>query len=162
MHSLQTPRLRLVPLSLEDAHAILEGRRPVEDRWAPDYPTDATLVVSGMLVTAAAEGRDFGPWTAYQMIRRSDDMVIGGVGFALGEPDPDGAVHLTYSIVDSEAHEDYAAEGVGAMIAFARSQEGVTRVVAETSQTNLFGIHVYESAGMKRAGGDQQLVFFEA
>ena len=162
MDGIDTPRLQIVPLSLEEADAMVHGQRPVEHRWAPDYPTDATLVAAGLVVTAEAEGRDLRPWTAYQVIRRSDGVAVGGCGFGLGGPDPQGRVNIAFSIVDSERGQGYAAEALSAMIAWAKRQPGVTRVLAETAATNTLGLQVFERSGMRRTGSDGQLVFFEA
>jgi RimJ/RimL family protein N-acetyltransferase len=162
MDGIDTERLRLVPLSLTEASALVHGRRPAEDRWAPDYPTDSTLVAAGLIVTADAEGRDLGPWTAYQVIRREDGMAVGGCGFTMGEPDLDGHVQVSFSLVDSAHGHGYAAEALRAIIAFAKQQPGVTRVLAETAGTNTPRIAVFERAGMRRAGSDGPLVFFEA
>jgi RimJ/RimL family protein N-acetyltransferase len=162
---LTTLRLRLVPLSLADAHALMHGRRPPRAYWAPDYPTDASLVAAGMLVAAEAEGHDLGPWTAYQVIRRADGLVIGGCGFVLGGPDERGRVHLGCSIVDSvgDARHRYGAEAVTAMIAWARSWPGVTRVITETSACNTAALARYEGAGMRRARiDDDRFVVLEA
>lgn len=162
MAGMTTPRLRIVPLSYDEALAMVHGQRPVEDRWAPDYPTDASLVAAGLVVTAEAEGRRLEPWTAYQIVRRADGRVIGGCGFPLGGPDPQGRVLLGFSIVDSAVGENYPSEALSALIAWAKAQPGVTRVLAETASTNLLGLRVYENAGMRRAGSDGDLVFFEA
>ena len=161
MDGLTTPRLRIVPLSLDEASAMVHGQRPVEDRWAPDYPTDASLVAAGIVLAAEADGFALGPWTGYQIVRRSDGLVIGGCGFVLGGPDPQGRVSIAFSIVESLDDESYAAEALRALIAWAKSQPDVTRVLAETAATNTRGVRVYEQAGMRRAGSDGQLVFFE-
>jgi RimJ/RimL family protein N-acetyltransferase len=161
MDGLTTPRLRIVPLQLDEALAMVHGQRPVEERWAPDYPTDASLVAASLVVTAEAEGRPLGSWGAYQIVRRADGKVVGGVGFPIGGPDPQGRVLMGFSIVESAAGESYAAEALRAVIAWAKAQPGVTRVLAETAATNTRGVDVYEQAGMRRAGSDGQLVFFE-
>ena len=159
---IDTPRLRLVPLSVHDAAAIVHGQRPLEDRWAPDYPTDATLVAAGLVVTAQAEGRELAPWTAYQIVRRSDGKAVGGCGFVWGEPDRAGNVHVSFSIVDSARGEGYGPEALRAIIAFAKQHPEVTRVLAETAHTNTEGLGVFQEAGMRRAGADDHLVYFEA
>lgn len=162
MDGIDTPRLRIVPLSVEEADAMVHGQRPAGGDWAPDYPTDATLVAAGLVVTAQAEGRELGPWTPYQVRRRADGIAVGGCGFVLGEPDRDGRVQVSFSIVESAQGHGYGAEALSALIAFAKSQPGVTRVLAETAHTNAYGIGVYERAGMRRVGANGQLVFFEA
>src|SRR3954469_14815232 len=100
MHAIETPRLRLVPLSLPDAAALVNGHQPDTARWADGYPTDGTLVAAGFVVTAEAEGRPLGPWGTYQIVRRSDGVVVGDCGF-LSAPDSHGFVHVGYGIAET-------------------------------------------------------------
>ena len=141
---------------------MLHGRRPREPRWAPDYPTDSTLVAAGVVVTAAAEGRDLGPFTSYQIIRGEDGIAVGGCGFVFGGPDEQGCVQVSFSLVASAEGHGLAAEAMEALIGFAKGLPGVARVRAETAQTNTAGLEVYEQAGMRLAGWDGELVLLEA
>lgn len=160
--AIDTPRLRLIPLSRDDAAALIHGERPAHANWAPDYPTDSTLVAAGALLTADAEGRPLDEWTNYQMVVRADGRAIGGCGFVLGGPDAGGHVQITFCIVESARGQGYAAEAVEALVAWAKGQPEVTRVLADTACTNAAAIAVFEQAGMRRAGSDGDLVFFEA
>src|SRR4051794_24294275 len=96
MRTLVTPRLRIRRLSVEHAEAILHGTVPPGVLWADGYPADTTLVAAGIVVTAAREGRNLGPWTAYQIERREDGAVIAGIGF-FDPPDDDGIVRIGWS-----------------------------------------------------------------
>jgi len=160
MDAIGTPRLRVVPLSLDHAEAILDGRRPDGANWADGYPTDSSLVAAGYAVTAAAEGHELGPWTVYQVIRRSDDRVLAGMGF-FGPP-AGGAVHVGFSESDEARADGATPEALSALIAFARRQAGVERVCADTAVTNRRVAEVLEGAGMRRTGSDGELVFYEA
>jgi RimJ/RimL family protein N-acetyltransferase len=160
METIETERLELVPLSLADAAALVNGHRPEGARWSDGYPTDGTLVAAGFVVTAEAEGRSLGPWSTYQMTRRSDGVVIGDCGF-LGPPDHHGWVHVGYGVVGPERDQGYATEALTALIAWAKDRPEVTRVLADTACTNVASIRVMEGAGMRRAGSDGSLVYFE-
>jgi RimJ/RimL family protein N-acetyltransferase len=162
MPVIDTPRLILRELPLEVAEAIVAGRRPSEARWAPGYPTDSTLVAASIVVTAEAQGSRLGPWTSYQIVLRDTGCAVGGCGFMFGPPDGSGDVQISFSIVEAHKEDGYAAEAVRALIAWAHGQPDVIRVRAETAASNAEGIRVYEAAGMRRAGWDGQLVFFEA
>lgn len=159
---IETERLRLVPLGLADATAIVHGHRPAGARWADGYPTDRTLVVAGSVVTA--EGRPeggLGPYRSYQIVRREDGVVIGDCGF-LGPPDEHGDVHVGFGIADVVQGHRYAGEAVRALIAWARTQPEVARVVADVALTNIASRRVLEGAGMRRTGTAAGLVFYEA
>jgi len=161
MPVIETPRLTLVPLTLDQADALVHGHRPPAANWADDYPTEGTLVAASMVLAAEAEGRPLGDFTAFQIRRRDTETAIGGCGFVLGPPDPFGHVHIGFSVVPSERGHGYEAEAVEAIVRWARAQPEVTRVMAETACTNLDGIAVYQAAGMRRAGSDGDLVHFE-
>jgi len=160
MESIETQRLRLVPLELPCAAAMVNGHRPLGARWADGYPTDATLVAAGFVVTAEAEGRPLGPWGVYQIVRLSDEVVIGDCGF-LGPPDHHGWVHAGFGVSDPQHDGPLAVEAFGALVQWARAQPGCTRVMADAACTNLVAIRVMEGAGMQRAGSDGSLVYYE-
>src|SRR3954451_11237910 len=144
MPVLETDRLLLRPLPLDVARALVLGHRPPDAPWAPDYPTDSTLVAASMVVTAEAEGRPLEPWTAYQVLLRDTRCAIGGCGFTLGAPDDRGGVLVAASVVDSYKGHGYAPEALRALIAWAREHPEVRRVRAETARTNAEGVRLYE------------------
>jgi RimJ/RimL family protein N-acetyltransferase len=160
MEPIETQRLRLVPLRLPDAAAMVNGHRPIGARWADGYPTDGTLVAAGFVVTAEAEGRPLGAWGVYQIVRRSDEVVIGDCGF-LGPPDHHGWVHAGFGVTDPQREGTLAVEAFAGLLAWAKEQPDCTRVLADAACTNLVAIRVMEDAGMRRAGSDGSLVYYE-
>ncbi|HVL94892.1 MAG TPA: GNAT family N-acetyltransferase [Solirubrobacteraceae bacterium] len=161
MDAIDTQRLRLVPLSVTDAHALVNGHRPGADSWADGYPTDGTLVAAGLVVTAHATEGGLGRWGVYQMVRRADGVILGDCGF-LGPPDHRGCVHVGYGLAEPERDHDYAVEALAALVAWARAQPEATRVLADVAPTNLATVRVLEAAGLRRAGADDRLVYYEA
>lgn len=158
---IETPRVRLVPLGLADAAAIVHGHRPPGARWADGYPTDATLVVAGLVVTAEGDGAGgLGPYRGYQVVRRDDGMVIGDCGF-LGPPDARGEVHVGFGVAEVAGGYRLAGEALQGLIAWAHRQEQVERVVAEAAPTNIASLRVLEQAGMRRVGEESGIVVFE-
>jgi RimJ/RimL family protein N-acetyltransferase len=161
MDPIETQRLRLVPLDLAAATAMLNGHRPAGARWADGYPTDGTLVAAGIVVTAEVEGDPLGPWRVYEVLRRSDDVAIGVCGFP-APPDHHGWVRVGWSFADVEDKIELATEAFAGMMAWAKAHPGVTRVTGDAASTNLDSIRVMEGAGMRRAGSDGQLVYYES
>lgn len=158
---LRTERLELAPLDVDEARALVETGRPAGRRRAAGYPLDSTLVAAGMVVTAHAEGRETGPFTGYQIVRRADANIIGDCGFH-GPPDERGAVVIGYAIAGSARGHGYATEAVEALIGFALLQHGVRRVTAETTRHNPASRRVLEKAGMRLAGSEEDLLIYEA
>lgn len=140
---LVSPRLRLIPLTPEAANALIEGRVPEGADHADGYPSDATLIAAAIVVVAAREGRDLGPWQLFQVLR--EGRVVGGMGFIEG-PDGDGAVRIGFSETPEAAAEGYSAEGLAALIAYAHEQ-GATSVRAEAGHPRLAA--VFADAGMR-------------
>ena len=160
MEAIATERLRIVRLPLDAAEAIVEGRCPEGANWADGYPADSTLVAAAMLVTAAAENRDLGPWTAYQAVRAADGCVVAGLGF-LEPPDADGVVHIGFSETQAARAGDLLPEAIAALAAWAKDQPEVTRVLADAAPTNRRAITLFEAAGMRQVGADHRLLYFE-
>ena len=158
---LRTHRLELAPLDVADAERLIETGRPPGRRSAPGYPMDATLVAAGIVATAAAEHRELGPFTTYQIVRQLDGAVIGDCGFH-GIPDDGEMVEIGYSIAASARGRGYATEAVEALIGFALLQRGVRRVRAETTRANPASRRVLEKAGMRLTGADGELLVYEA
>jgi RimJ/RimL family protein N-acetyltransferase len=158
---LRTRRLELAPLDVEEARALVEtgcctGRRRVEG-----YPTDATLVAAGIIVTAAAEHCDMGPFTNYQIVRKLDGTVVGDCGFH-GVPDAHGTVEVGFGVAPAARGRGYAAEAVEALIGFALLQHGVRRVQAETTRGNTASRRTLEKAGMRLTGVSGDLLIYTA
>jgi hypothetical protein len=152
---IDTPRVRLVPLTVEAATAIVNGHRPDERPWADGYPTDAALVAAGVLVS---EGRVPDGFGTYQLVRRADDCVIGSCGYFTGD---DGSAMVGFSVADSVADEGWAAEGLRALVQ-ALQRAGAARVAAEAAGRNAQRLAVLSAAGLRPASVEGDLVVYEA
>jgi RimJ/RimL family protein N-acetyltransferase len=150
---IETERLRLVELTVNEAEAILEGRSSRD--YADGYPGDGTLVAAA--IVAKSNGA-LAPWTTYQVRLRDDDRVVAGVGF-IDAPDGDGRVHVRFTETDEARAGEHTAEALAALIDFARAQ-GAARVVAETADPRM--AEAYLAAGMTSAGICGGLRRFEA
>jgi RimJ/RimL family protein N-acetyltransferase len=158
---LHTPRLDLVLLEPENARALATGANPDGSPWAPGYPLAASLLYAELTAAAADGGRPLGPFGTYQVVRRTDGEVIGDVGF-LGPPDETGAVHLAVGITEPARRQGYATEAVRALLEWARTQDGLTCVLADTTRTNRAAQRLLERVGMQPVGRDDQLLYYMA
>jgi RimJ/RimL family protein N-acetyltransferase len=156
-----TRRLLMVQLGVEEAVALVDGRGGGGRTWAPGYPDDGALVAAGLVMTAAKHGRELGPYGTYQIIRRGDGAVIGAAGFQ-GPPDETGAVRVGYGLAESARGRGYATEALRALLGWARGQDGLTCVLADTTRSNRPSQGVMERAGMHRIGEDGELLYYMA
>ena len=158
---LRTARLDLVLLEPEPARVLATGANPDGHAWAPGYPLAATLLYAELTAAADDGGRPLGPFGTYQVVRRDDGAVIGDAGF-LGPPDATGAVHLAVAITDLARRRGYATEAVAALLEWARTQDGLTCVLADTTRSNVASQRLLERVGMHRIGRDGELIYYMA
>ncbi|HWT25506.1 MAG TPA: GNAT family N-acetyltransferase [Solirubrobacteraceae bacterium] len=158
---LHTARLDLVLLEPETARALATGTNPDGSTWGPGYPLAASLLYAELTTAAADGGRPLGPFGTYQVVRRADGEVIGDAGF-LGPPDATGAVHLAIVITEPARRRGYATEAVSALLEWARTQDGLTCVLADTTRTNRAAQRLLERVGMQPVGRDDQLLYYMA
>ncbi len=129
MPDLDTPRLRLRPLTTGEARTLLARRPLAEFRFAPGYPMPDTADGLGFLLNHLVE--DFG---FYLVVRAEDTLVVGEIGFV--GPPADGAVTIGYAIVPGERRQGYATEAIRGLSEWALQQPGVGEVQAQTLPDN--------------------------
>ena len=122
---LETARLRLVRLRVEDAAALLGGGEV--PGWPAAGPTDSALVEASLVVAAARKGRPPGSFGSYQMVRKQDGRVVGTCAF-LGPPDGEGALEVGAGAIPEERGRGYEGEALGELVAWALSQPGIRRI----------------------------------
>ena len=83
-------------------------------------------------------------WYAMWIIELRDGTHIGELCFK--GKSPDGSVEIGYGIAEDYRCRGYATEAVSAVAAWARRQEGVSRVEAEAEEDNTASLRVLEKA----------------
>lgn len=162
---LETERLTLVPISLGLVEALAADRAEAERLAGFAIPaTFPNPDLAEFLPVYAARLRDdpalfgFGPWIA---AARADAVVMGGGGF-VGRPDAEGTVELGYGVDEGHRGRGYATELAGALVAWARAQPDVRRVVARCEPGNAPSVRVLEKLGLRRTGERDGLLTWEA
>ncbi|MFR9774881.1 GNAT family N-acetyltransferase [Micromonospora sp. MS34] len=140
---LTTDRLVLRPWPAEEAAAVVAGeRRP---HWAADYPADGDRVIAGLIAR-----RPDVPHGHRLMIERETGLTVGAIG--LKWPPTDGSVEFGYGVAPSRRRRGYTTEAARALVAFALTLPGVTRVYATVDPANVPSVRVLEKAGLRRDG----------
>jgi RimJ/RimL family protein N-acetyltransferase len=166
MSVLQTPRLRLVSLTLavveavvgerrEDAEALVGARMP--ERW----PDRAIIERAFSTQLDAIRARpDDCLWGDRVMIAPSeagdardarDDRVVGSVVFH-GKAGEDGIVEIAYGVDEAFQGRGYATEAVAACVDWALAQDRVRAVQATTLPWHRASLRVIEKVGMVKVG----------
>jgi ribosomal-protein-alanine N-acetyltransferase len=146
-----TPRLELVPCSLDVATALgkdvdevgrlLDARLPKE--W-PDPELAEFLPIYAKLLREDPSLLGYGVWL---LIEREGRTVVGSAGFQ-GHPSAEGEIELGYGVHPDFRNRGYATEAARALVAWAFEQAGVERVIAHCDQDNIASHRVVEKAGL--------------
>ena len=156
---IRSERLCLRQLEAEEARALLRGEADPERPWMAGYPMQGTLIAVEAFLRAVDNGADPGAYGVYQLVRSSDAVVVGDIGFH-GPPDQGGSVTVGYGLAPGARGQGYATEALRAVLAWALAQPEVTSVEADTTHANLPSQRVMERAGMRLYDRSEQLRFY--
>jgi RimJ/RimL family protein N-acetyltransferase len=156
---IETDRLCLRQLQVEEGRELLQGRADPERPWMSGYPIQGTLIAVEAVVRAVDSGAQPGAFGVYQLVRSADGQVIGDIGFH-GPPDRHGSVTVGYGLAAGARGHGYATEALRALVAWALAQPGVVRVEADTTHANFPSQRVMERAGMRLVDRNEQLRFY--
>lgn len=156
MPAIVTPRLRLVPITLEAIEAVLDHDKPraesvVGALFPEAWPND-DLVALGFPYSRQAlrADPDTRLWGDSLVLLRDEPRVIGSVVFH-GLPSS-GIAEVAYSIEESSRCQGYAAEAVEACVGWALDQPGITAVQATTFPWHIASLGVIRRVGMVPVG----------
>ena len=137
---IESAHLRMVPRTLAEMEAVRAQEKDPELRKA----------YGDMLALMRAQpGNE--EYTCDWKICLPDGTVIGGAGFK-GTPDKRGDVEIGYGIDAQYRCRGYATEAVNAMTAWALTQPGVRRVLAQTEPGNAISQRVLQKCGFVPCG----------
>jgi RimJ/RimL family protein N-acetyltransferase len=143
---IDTPRLRLEPVSAELAQAILAGEFSglTTGRGWPHADT-----ADGMRM-ALLRGHPPG-WLILlsRAAGGADDIVIGDCG-THGPADADGSIEIGYGLAAHYRGKGFGTEVVAALTRWLLSRPGIRRVHARTHVANLPSRRVLEKAGFRQ------------
>ena len=156
MPTLETPRLRLIPITLEAMEAVLDRDKPraealIGARFPLAWPNDVLLDVgfpySREAIRAQPETR---LWGDSLVLLRDEARVVGSVVFH-GHPS-DGVAEIGYSIEQQSRGNGLATEATRACVEWALAQAGVAAVQATTFPWHVASLRVIRNLGMRHVG----------
>jgi ribosomal-protein-alanine N-acetyltransferase len=164
MLQIETPQLRLVPCTVEDAQAAMTDRAALEARLGVRVPNEWPaedlrdfLPIYGQIVAVEAARQGWGIWL---MLGAAELALVGDIGFK-GPPDDLHTVEIGYSVLPAFQRRGYATEAARAIVAWGFTQPGVRRIVANCHFDNTASFRVLEKAGMRQTGRDRDELTWE-
>lgn len=145
---IETPRLVLRELTAAQVAGLVEllANGGTLAEYVPGYPLAGTGFAARHFTERAPGELRFG-FGMYFLVRRSDGLVIGDVGFH--GPPRDGITEIGFGLAESARGQGYATEAAAGLARWALAQPGVSRVVARTSADNPGSQGVLTRAGFR-------------
>jgi [ribosomal protein S5]-alanine N-acetyltransferase len=146
---LETPRLRLRRLTLEDAPFIVALLNSpgwlafIGDRGVRTEEDARRYLTAGPLASYSQHSG----LGLYRVARRTDDCAVGMCGLLRREILPD--VDVGFALLPEHAGVGYASEAAAAVIEFGRAEFGLRRVAGITLPGNAASIRVLEKLGLR-------------
>lgn len=147
MVKIETSRLKLIPCTKESIQIIdiqNYDNGPEVQNHLKELEKDPTLLT----------------WGSWLVIRKSDDLIIGDVGFK-GKPNSKKEVEVGYGLLNQYWNMGYATEAVEGLVQWAFRTGKVNKVKAETELSNTGSIRVLEKANMKKMKETRSMIYWE-
>jgi [ribosomal protein S5]-alanine N-acetyltransferase len=155
--NLQTPRLRIIPLSKEqlDNYSIpdysLENSLNVNliSRIVPEFL--ANVITNKIMPHLNDTTKDPLYHTFWTIISKEENVMVADLCFK-GEPNENGEIEIGYGTYPAFEGKGYMTEGVGAMIRWAFAQPNVQSVTAQTDPSNIASQKILEKNNFVQYG----------
>ena len=163
MELLETPRLKLLPFTLELKKVTLFERDRLPEMLGiavPDAWPGADMLEALPHFIEAMEQDPLGRVWDGIILNKADRVAIGGIGFH-GPPDEAGMVEIGYNIIPAYEGQGYATEMARRVIDWAFQMPGIERITVQCLDDNIDSIRVLEKVGMHRFPPEGQMLKWE-
>ncbi|NNN37657.1 GNAT family N-acetyltransferase [Streptomyces sp. S3(2020)] len=156
---LDTDRLTLEGVSPAAAADLAAGGSGGFD-WVVGGPYQGTREAAGMVLKAYEAGVHRPEFGLFVLVRREDDLAIGGMGFH-GAPDEEGRVEIGYDLVEGVRGHGYATEALRELSRWALARDDVHTLFATIDRANIPSQGVVSRAGFTKASEDTEILAYE-
>ncbi|AKN31356.1 GCN5 family acetyltransferase [Clostridium carboxidivorans P7] len=151
MMKLETKRLTIIPLNLEQFNLMLKGMDKMENvlglNNSYEILDDHTQKAMEWLYKEAEKHKENYLWyTNWQIILKKENVSIGSACF-MGQADESGAVEIGYGINEKYRCNGYMTEAVGIISKWALREQGISRIIALTEKDNFASEKVLQKCG---------------
>jgi RimJ/RimL family protein N-acetyltransferase len=156
---LETERLRLIPLDLQNLLLLKEGRALMERNlgletskmvFDPQIQSEMEEAIDFWISQVGENEENYFWFTNWEMVLKEKNMSIGGIGLT-GLPDRRGEVTVGYGVDGNFHRQGYATEALQAMISWIFNNAYVHTIIAETLKNNVASHKVLRKNGFIQA-----------
>ncbi len=148
---LVTPRLRLRPVEIEDAAAIVAVMSPAVTRWLASWPDPTTEAFTRKRIAGSIASKEGGGDLWWAIIHQADLRLIGGLGCGLSEANP-RRMEIGYHIAEAYQGAGYMREAADAAIAAIWLLFDVDAIEAGAQIENTASFSIMRALGMTPIG----------
>lgn len=164
MSKISTQRLNLVPITLEIAQLIQNGRLKnkndlnlnLNDQWPDaDFIEILPKIIAKLKLFDNVRG-----FTSYLIIKKEDSTVIGDAGFK-EPPNELGEVDIGYGLIESERRKGFGVEAAKALVAWAFNHKDVKGITASCLRDNDSSMRLLKKIGAKEICRDKEFIYWK-
>lgn len=161
---LETDRLILVPLSLENFKLYLENRSKMEENLGVKISGEKTSdekkkIFQKPYEKAKADRKNHLWYTHWQVISKEKNRIVCGITFK-GGPNEQGEVEIGYGTRNGFKNKGYMTETVKKLSQWALKQDKVKKVIAETNINNIASQRVLEKSGFNKYKSEDESYWY--
>lgn len=162
---LETARLKIIPLTLEQFDLLLHGMDELEKEmgWidsGKSLDAEVQQAMEMLYHEALLHPGHYEWYTNWQIVLKAENKSIGSMCF-MKEPDRVGQVEIGYGMNEEYRNRGYMTEAVIRLCQWAFQQENVRTVIAETEVDNYGSQRVLEKSGMVRYGFTDHSIYWK-
>lgn len=163
---IETPRLRLVPLSHEqlilfkddpEALAINLGIQKIEPYDDPETAPHVEEAIQFWLENTRQYPLNFAWYTNWVIILKETSFAIGGIGFS-GTPGAEGRTMVGYGLNTAYFGKGYASEALAELIRWGFIHSDLKAIIADTPLQNEGSHRVLVKNRFTETGRDEELI----
>ncbi|QHT69546.1 GNAT family N-acetyltransferase [Rhodocytophaga rosea] len=156
---LETERLRLIPLDLQNLLLLKKDRASMERNlgleiskmsFDPQIQEEMAEAIDFWITRVGENEENYFWFTNWEMVLKDKNMSIGGIGLT-GLPDRKGEVTVGYGVDGNYHRQGFATEALQAMVQWIFKNAYVHKIVAETLKDNLASHKVLLKNGFVQA-----------
>ena len=150
---INTERLELIPLDARQMWLWLNDLPKLEKELNCSYKGEELegfflKIVDGQAILTEKNASEYYWHSFWFLVRKSDRTVVGSADFKAG-PNEKGEVEIGYGLSKEFEHNGYMTEAVRAMCLWAKAQNGVSHVIAETYLDNMPSQNILKRCGFE-------------
>ncbi|MBD2754556.1 GNAT family N-acetyltransferase [Spirosoma validum] len=163
---IETTRLTLIPLTLEQLHLHIADNHRLEENLGLQkgqrVVSEPVLSIITYFTIPRLQDPALDPLfhTMWIAIDRQKQQIVAEAKFK-GEPDETGTIEIGYGTYPALHRKGYMTEMVGGLVNWAQQQSTVQRVVADTETENVASQKVLEKNGFRLFDRIENMLWWE-